>query len=591
MGLGAGRIRKRKTLQAGDRVAERPSGGERPAASKEQVTKRLVKRGYAREGDLLATVEHAQFGREGKNVLGEQLPVKKVHVPRLVAGKNVTVEGGTRYIMRTNGLVEVFEDEKGTLFIQAKLFRHGTCSVNVAEDEMTATLSLTPPLGGGEAVTENSVLEECNRLGITFGIDRQAAEEAALRAREGGEAVSGVVVARGEPPVNGRDGTIELHVLRASGSTGRVRGDGSVDFKTLDRVTSVKRDQLVAVLTRQSPGRQDGRTVKGRVVKAQSGKPVAFEVGNNIRSEERGETVHYFSSINGKLLFDGKKISVEPVLIIEGDVGPKTGHIKFSGIIHVRGNVQDTYNVFSKKDITVEGNVGNCVIKTEGNLTVRNGIVGKNRGLIQVGGDVRLKFAENSNVRAGGSIYVMRAALNCTLVAGSRIIAVEEKGQIIGGQLKAGDGIEVKILGNESEHRMEVHVGSDFSVEEKIEILQEKMQKYERALKKIELVLDKLKKVSPDPEGLPENLRVLYVETRKKATIAKIAVSEFRKKQRALSDSLDEIKNAEVLVRDTLHRGVKLFFGRLSFEPETRETKVKITYNREKDKVEVNRLL
>jgi len=157
--------------------------------------------------------------------------------------------------------------------------------------------------------------------------------------------------------------------------------------------------------------------------------------------------------------------------------------------------------------------------------------------------------------------------------------------------LKAGDGIEVKTLGNESEHRMEVHAGSDFSVEEKIEMIQEKTQKYERALKKIMLVLDKLKKVSPDPEGLPENLRALYGETRKKATIAKIAVTELMKKQRALSDSFNEIKSAEVLVRDTLYRGVKIFFGKHTYEPETRETKVKITYNHESDKVEVSRLL
>jgi uncharacterized protein (DUF342 family) len=591
MGLGAGRRKTRRSLKAGEGVAKRPPGEERSNLSKEEVTKTLVKRGYAREGDLLATVEHAQFGREGKNVLGEQLPAKKVHVPRLVAGRNVTVEGGTRYLMRTNGLVEVFEGAKGTLFIQAKSFRNGTCSVNIADDEMTATLTLTPSLGGGEAVTTHLVLEECSRLGITFGIDRQAAEEAVQRAQKGGEVMGGVIVARGEPPINGNEGSIELHVLQASGSTGRVRGDGSVDFKTLDRVTSVKRDQLIAVLTHPSPGRQDGHTVKGRVVKAQSGKPAVCEVGSNVRSEERGETVHYFSNINGKLVFDGKKISVEPVLIIEGDVGPKTGHIKFSGMVHVKGNVQDTYNVFSKKDITVEGNVGNCVIKTDGNLTVRNGIVGKNRGLIQVGGDVRFKFAENSNIRAGGSIQVMRAALNCTLIAGSRIVAVEEKGQIIGGQLKAGDGIEVKILGNESEHRMEVHVGSDFSVEEKIQTLQEKMKKFERALKKIMLVLDKLKKASPDPEGLPEDLRTLYGETRKKATIAKIAVTELRKKQRTLSDSLDELRDAEVLVRDTLYRGVKIIFGRHSFEPETRETKVKITYCHAKDRVEVNRLL
>jgi hypothetical protein len=260
-------------------------------------------------------------------------------------------------------------------------------------------------------------------------------------------------------------------------------------------------------------------------------------------------------------------------------------------MVHVSGNVQDTYNVFSKKDIIVEGNVGNCVIKTEGNLTVHSGILGKNRGLIQVGGTVQAKFAENSNIRAGGDIRIQRAAMNCKLVAGSRIVALEDKGQIIGGQLKAGDGIEVKTLGNESEHRMEVYVGSDFSVEEKLETLKEKIHRYEKALAKIVLVLDKLKKVSPDPGGLPENLRELYAETRKKSTIAKVAIAELRKKQHLLEGNLDEVRDAEVLVHDTLHRGVKLFFGRLTLEPDTRENRVRIFYDRKKGKVEIERNL
>ena len=160
-----------------------------------------------------------------------------------------------------------------------------------------------------------------------------------------------------------------FHVMRASGSTVALRGDGGVDFKNIDLVTSVKKDQLLAVMKKEKPGLTDGHTVKGEVWKAQSGKPVSIDVGNNIRVEERGDAAEYYAGIDGQLMFDGYRLSVEPVLAIEGDVGPKTGHIKFNGIVHVKGSVQDTYNIFSKKDIIVEGNVGNCYIKTDGNLT------------------------------------------------------------------------------------------------------------------------------------------------------------------------------------------------------------------------------
>jgi len=114
--------------------------------------------------------------------------------------------------------------------------------------------------------------------------------------------------------------------------------------------------------------------------------------------------------------------------------------ITVTGIIHIKGSVQDTYNVFAKKDIVVGGNVGNAVIQTDGNLEVKGGIVGKNKGLIRVGGDVRAKFAENANIQAGQDIHIQRAALNCKMIAGSRIVALQEKGQIIGAKSRQERG-------------------------------------------------------------------------------------------------------------------------------------------------------
>jgi uncharacterized protein (DUF342 family) len=176
------------------------------------------------------------------------------------------------------------------------------------------------------------------------------------------------------------------------------------------------------------------------------------------------------------------------------------------------------------------------------------------------------------------------------MIAGSRIVALQEKGQIIGGDIRAGEGIEVKVLGNESEHRMEVHVGSDFSLQAELEEIQMKVQKYESALKKILLVLEKIKKVNPDPAGLPDNLKKLYQDARKKGTVAKVAINELRTKESEMVIKLDEVHDAEIIVRDTLFRGVKIYFGRSMYEPESRDSNLKIVYNRKKDSVDVERI-
>ncbi len=592
MKIGPGKRKRRdEAAQTTPQQGEKPARKEQPSRPTVEPKKTLVQCGYARAGELIATVKPAVFGKEGKNVLGENIPARQVYVPRLVPGMNVTVEKGTHFFMRTSGVVEVMKDEKGSFYIKGKLYHRGQCSISVSDDEMTVTLSIQPPIGGAKHVTVDDVLGKLAAEGIRFGVDREAIERAVAGVQESGEPVTDLVIARGAEPIHGRDGVIEFQVMRASGSAVRVRSDGSADFKNLDRITSVKPGQLVALMRRETPSQRDGHTVRGEVYKARGGKSVEIELGDNIRVEEKAGTVEYYSQINGQLITDGRKLSVEPVLVIEGDVGPKTGNIKFSGIVHVRGSVQDTFNVSAKKDIRVDGNVGNSVILSDENLYVKGGIVAKSKGMIRVGGDVSTKFAENANIQAGGTIYILRAALNSRMIAGSKIIALQEKGQIIGGDIRAREGIDVKSLGNESEHRMEAYAGLDFSVGAQLDTVQGKIQKYERALKKIVLIIDKLKKVNPDPVLLPDNLRKLYGETRKKGTIAKIAINELRKRQSELLNKFEQIYDAEIIVREALYRGVKIHIGKSIYEPEALESNVRITYNRKKDSVQVERVI
>ena len=581
--------KKSKSVPLSERKTERGKRNGFPV--KVEARKTLEKRGYAREGDLVATVKPAVFGRDGRNVLGETIPAAKVAVPRLVAGMHIAVEKGTQFYMRTTGVVEVSRDAEGNSYIKGRVYRRGSCNVVMSDDRMSALLSIDAAVGDAIQVSVQDVYTVLQSQGISFGVDRQAIEAAVAKVEETGESVDGIVIARGGEPVHGEDAALEFHVMRASSSSVKVRGDGRADFKDLDRITSVSADQLVALMKKETHGREEGHTVSGESVSARDGRPIDFELGDNIRVEDKGKAVEYYAQINGQLILDGSKMSVEPVLVIEGDVGPKTGNIRFSGIVHVQGNVMDTFKVVADKDIVVEGNVGNAVIQTDGNLEVNGGIVGKGKGLVAVGGVVKVKFAENANIQAGRDIVIQRAALNCNLVSGARIISLQEKGQIIGGELRAREGVEVKILGNESENRMEVFVGSDFSLQSRLEDIQSKIEQYDSALKKILLVLGKLKKVNPDPAGLPDNLKNLYQDARKKGAVAKIALNELRSKEADIEAKLEEVHQAEVVVRDTLYRGVKVHFGKSIYEPETGECNVKVTYNDKKGSVELERLV
>lgn len=551
----------------------------------------VVMKGFARKGSLVATLNPAVPGKFGKDVLGNDIPPEQVKEIHLIAGKNIRVERGTQYFMGVDGKVEVLKDNKGSYFIQGTPYRNGSCSVQISEDEMSAYITIIPPLGGGKNPEVSEAMSALQKKGVVFGIREDALRKAIERCIRDRVIVEGITVAEGKRPVHGEDGKIQFKVVRASGSRVTYLDNGRVDYKDQDLITNVKKDQLLVVVKKAKRGLKDGHTVTGKVIKAQTGRDVVLDVGNNIRVEELEGELHFFSTIDGQLLTRRGEISVEPVLVIDGDVGPETGNINFNGIVNVNGNIRDTYTVYAGKDVIISGNVGNSIVRSEGNIVIKNGVIGKHKGLVWAKGDVDVKFAENANILAGGNINIKRAAMNCRLTAGNRIIATQEKGQIIGGEIRAKRGLEVKVLGNELEHAMDVYVGSDFSLLESLKEIRKKITSYETALRKITLVIDKIEKLDKHPAELPENIRLIYEDVRKKATAARIAIPELKKRESAIMMELGRVLKSDVIVHESLFRGVKIYFGKSLYEPEDTKTRIRIFYDETYRKISVEKYL
>lgn len=555
-----------------------------------EIKRETVKHGFARKGDLIAVIHPPVSGKDGKNILGEPIPAKKSEVPRLIAGRNVKVEKGTSYFMGVDGMVVVQKDNQGNYYIHGKIYRHGRFSIDLSNDEMAAFLTVMPPIGGARAVTPEEVLDACSAMGISVGVNEALVRKTVEEANEQRDTIENVTIAEGETAVHGEDGSFEYRVRLASGSRMEYKEDGRTDFKEYDVITRIKKDELIAVQKRAQEGVKEGKTVTGETLKAIKGRDVTMGAGKNVRVEEEDGVVSYYAEIDGQLLTRGNTLSVEPLMIVRGDVGPKTGNIDFDSHVVVQGNVNDSYCVRAGKDIKVMGNVGSAYLQSGGSIIIKNGVIGKYRGLVSAEGDVTLKFAENSNIQAAGNIVIQRAALNCELLAGGKVISTQEKGQVVGGEIKVKGGLEVKILGNESENKMSVHVGTDFFLENSVKDVKLKAEKYEQALGKLELLLQKLKKAQDLHGELPERLRNSYDEARRKSTVIKLAVDNLRKKERDFLIRLSEIEDSEVTVYENLHRGVRIYFGTAYYEPETTRRAVRVYYNHTYRKVETAKI-
>jgi uncharacterized protein (DUF342 family) len=565
----------------------KPSVGKNTAGrgtKEESRKKEVVRTGYAKKGDLVAVVKPATAGKDGKNIYGESIPYKRVYEPRLISGENIRGDRGA-YYMNTDGIVEVLQDETGAQYIRGRAYRFGQFKVRVSDHEMHVYMNVGPPIGGADSVSVEDVLTECRRQRIVFGVKKEEILRAIEKAEADRMTLNDVLIAEGEEAVDGKDGQIELKVKIASGNKFMICEDGSVDYNEQDLITNVEKGQLIAVVTRATGGQKEGHTVKGEIILAKRGHDVEISIGDNIREEKLEGSNRYYSLINGQLLTDGKRLSVEPILTINGDVGPQTGNINFDGIVMVKGNVNDNYHIKAKKSIIVHGNVGSATLNSDEDLTVMNGVVGKSRGRLSAGGNISVKFAENAVLRAGGDVNIRRAALNCKIIAGNRIVCTKEKGQIIGGELKARHGIDVKILGNDSEHKMDVFAGSDFFIEHKLRELSQERQKYENGYKKIMLLMDKLEKVRTGQGGLPEKLRRIFIDARKKKTLLGIAIGKLNEKEQEYLVKFNQIFDSEINVFETLYPGVRIYFGRNFYEPEQTKSRMKIYYNPEYEKV------
>jgi uncharacterized protein (DUF342 family) len=235
-------------------------------------------------------------------------------------------------------------------------------------------------------------------------------------------------------------------------------------------------------------------------------------------------------------------------------------------------------------------------------VTILNGVIGKGCGVVSAGKDVTVKFAENARLEAGGDIVVHRAAMNCSMLSGGRIVAVQEKGQIVGGELKARLGVVAKSLGNDSEHRMEIFAGSDFFVERTLQETRRRLEQCASEMKAFDLDPDKTARVSrksdrkpdrggehgsvqiagpleSDHEELPQGRAALLEET-----------EELKRIENDCLLKLDEVFDAQVTAQETLFRGVRVHFGKSVYEPDGMKTKVKIIYDREQRRIDVCRM-
>jgi uncharacterized protein (DUF342 family) len=447
----------------------------------------------------------------------------------------------------------------------------GYVEITVTEDEMTAKGDFYPPTAGRQPVDADTVSKVLDMQEIRYGVDWETINEAMFRCNTEHNEVTEVIVARGTQPVHEQP----EHLLIAERLLSKEQGLDSdslrVDYREATPFVLVKKNEVLARLIPKRGG-TEGRTVRGRTLPHLTVKVSKLTAGKNTRLE--GDRV--LAELDGRFQRGRDSFWVNEVLEIDGDVDYRTGHIDFPGDVVIKGEIKAGFRVHSGGSVYCSKTMDASEVTSRGDLIVAYGLLGRKKGKVRVGGDVRVKFIENCYVEAGGSISVGVGILNSAVYSLNKV-ELGKKGIIVGGSVYAQNGVSASQLGTGMGPRTEIYCGLDYSVEQKLEWIRDKNLELAFKLKQVQ---NKLRSSAVGSE------RLLEVEEKVKSTIHKL-----NQAAQQLVFRLDRNEAAEVVVSGRVYAGVYVEICHVSYIVTRTLQGIKFSLDKAKGKIMTKPLL
>ena len=326
-------------------------------------------------------------------------------------------------------------------------------SVTVTGDEREASVRLLEPEPNGTLLDLSAAKKILAENGVIHGIDEEGINSM-LSAKVYNEPY---VIARATPPTDGEDGKLLLH-FSTEERTGRPReidSTGRVDFRSLDLYVPVTENQLLASRTAATQG-EPGTSVKGNVIKQRLGKEAVLPRGKSITyNDDRTEV---YAACAGMVEYVGGALNVSNVYSINGDCDISTGNVDFDGCVQISGSVRSGNTVKATGGISVGGSVEGATLISGGNVEIKGGMMGADKGVIDAAGSVSVMFIERGKISSDGPIKV-DVAIHSTLETSSTILASGKRGAIIGGNANAAGDIIANFIGALSNTKTFIRVG------------------------------------------------------------------------------------------------------------------------------------
>ena len=497
----------------------------------------------------------------GKNVKGDSVPITDVVKSTINLDQSVQLSSNQEQIIsRTEGIAYY---SNNTVGVHPMNF-DGSIDISISPDRMKADAVFHPPGEDGQHPYFAQVESLLRENKVVYGILTEEITKALSALSAGAYPSAPVTVALGSPLKNGENGTIHFLFSLESSLKPKVNPNGTVDYKNVDLVVSVKKGQELAKLVPPTKG-APGTNVLGQSIPAIDGVAAKLPAGANTEASPADPTV-LIAGTDGNVKYNGTVVEISEGFTIKGNVDFSTGNIKYAKSVIVEGDVTSGFKVECGGDLQVRGCIEDAEILVGGNVLCKLGYIGQGKGVIDAKGDVNLNFTKNQVVKCRQNVVVAKEALNSTIYARKTITVHGNPLSIAGGKMMARDSITAYSIGNNSGIKSLLEVGTDYALLEELQKVDaliaeiaENKRKLLQTYNKYERLAEIKKQLAPKDEFMFNKL---------KATLAKFdqqnKVLEDRKK--IVTSNIYEFKNASIKIEHAALSGTVFKIGARLFQ-------------------------
>jgi uncharacterized protein (DUF342 family) len=427
--------------------------------------------------------------------------------------------------------------------------------VTASDDGMTGFIKLIKQGENPAPVTKEQLMNALQENRIVYGIKETSVEKLAARPIYNIK----IEIAKGLAAVYGQDGLITFYVKRDAEYRPEINMEGTIDYKNLDYFQIVKKDQVLAEITKETEG-TEGMNIYGGVVPTRNGKVPNTPVGKNTHLIQ--DDTLLVSDCDGVIHFKRDIVDVADMLKINGNVDNLTGNINFTGDVNIEGDVSDGFSVKSGGNIIVKGVVEDAAIEAVGNVHISKGINGGGANSIYVGGNLKCKYIEHANIHVEGDIsadYIIDSNVTCM----GNIELSGGKELVVGGEVKVLGELHAKDIGSESERNTKIEViGIKIMDTEAIEKLTKERDELNG---RVQLLAENAQKLSQARMNANDEIMEQLSMAKKQILVIRDKVDQLNLQIQQLEKNWTMEFHGAIVCKRKLYQGVRINFGEEKF--------------------------